>query len=118
MDEIGEMIGNLEQSSGNISQQMESDMQLTQHAVEQARQTGVVLETINKSALAIAELNTQIASDTEAQDRSSGAIQKRLQVVESLNNQTSQNTDSAREAALDLDKMVDDLQRVANRFKC
>ena len=118
VDEIGGMIESLEASSTNISQQMKLDVDQTHKAVLQAEQTGQVLKTIHQSAVTIAELNSQIADDTIVQDQHSKTIQNRLQIVESLYNQTSNNTDSARQAAFDLDKMVENLKTISRRFKC
>ncbi len=117
VNEINELIHTLQSNSSNIAQQMEINSTKTHGAVEQAKTAGSALQQITQAVSAIESANVHIAQDTVAQQDVADSIENHMDAIQALTSQTSTDTQQTMDAAVELERMIENLRLLASRFK-
>ncbi|MGD8783724.1 MAG: HAMP domain-containing methyl-accepting chemotaxis protein [Thioalkalispiraceae bacterium] len=116
-NEIQEMIEKLQSGSRNAVAVMEQGRTLAQSGVEQAQEAAESLEAITRAVATINEMNTMIASAAEEQTSVAEEMNKNIDNISQLSNDTAGAANQTMAASSELSKLSSQLDSLINQFK-
>ena len=115
--EIQKVIEELQTAARSAVDVMGQSKQRAQESVEHAAQTGESLTAITERVSAITEMNRQIASAAEEQERAAYSIKDNVLGIKETSETAMQSIQKVEEASLSLVDISGNLQRVTGDFK-
>ena len=115
--EIQKVIEELQTAARSAVEVMGQSKQRAQTSVEQAAQTGESLAAITERVEAISEMNMQIASSAEQQERAAYSIKENVVGIKDMSQTTMKSIEKVEMASGSLVEVSNDLQRVTGEFK-
>ena len=115
--EIEKMIGELQQSAGAAVNTVENGRQEAASSVEQAQQTGKVLEQIVTAISQITQMNNQIAIASEQQSAVIGDINQNAGIISEIANQNADGAAQTVTAADSIGSQLNGLMELAKKFR-
>lgn len=115
--EIETLIGNVQQSTRETVEAMQSSAQQTTHTLHRASQTGAALNLITVAAGVINERNIVIATAAEQQAQVAREVDRNLVRIRDLSQQTSRGAEQTSAASQDLSRLATQLKAMTGRFK-
>ena len=115
--EIQKVIEELQTAARSAVDVMGQSKQRAQASVEHAAQTGESLAAITERVSAITEMNRQIASAAEEQERAAYSIKENVLGIKETSETAMQSIQKVEEASLSLVDISGNLQRVTGEFK-
>ena len=115
--EIQTVIEQLQRTARSITEVMEKGQQSARDSVSHAARTGESLGEIGSKVTSISDMNFQIASATEEQQRTSAAIHQNVEGIKDAAVSSVSMSDDMAGATESLGEVTKKLQRVANQFR-
>jgi methyl-accepting chemotaxis protein len=115
--EIQSVIEQLQASAQSAVTVMDQGKSLAGDSVEKAAVTGETLRTITGKVEDISDMNMQIATATEEQERVTETIRNNVSMIRDSSEQGVQNTESIAKASQQLVDIADQLRSVGSQFK-
>lgn len=115
--EIQTVIEQLQRTARSITEVMEQGQQSARDSVSHAARTGESLTEIGSKVGSISDMNFQIASATEEQQRTSAAINQNVEGIKDAAESSVSMSDEVASATGSLGEVTGKLQRVANQFR-
>lgn len=115
--EIQKVIEELQAAARSAVEVMGQSKQRAQTSVEQASQTGESLAAITERVEAITEMNMQIATAAEEQERAAHSIKENVMGIKDTSEATMRSIQKVEEASSSLVEISGNLQRVTGEFK-
>ncbi|HAC33323.1 MAG TPA: methyl-accepting chemotaxis protein [Gammaproteobacteria bacterium] len=115
--EIQAMIEQLRTGAKNAVEVMVSGQQRAGESVEQARAAGDSLDAITQTVATISDMNRQIAGATDSQSKLSEEINRRLQTIQEITEQTVEHIGKTSDSAVQVGDHSHELQRLLGTFK-
>jgi len=115
--EIQKVIEELQKAARSAVDVMGQSKQRAQASVEHAAQTGESLAAITERVSAITEMNRQIASAAEEQERAAYSIKENVLGIKETSETAMRSIQKVEEASLSLVDISGNLQRVTGEFK-
>jgi methyl-accepting chemotaxis protein len=115
--EIQTVIEQLQRTARSITEVMEKGQQSARDSVSHAARTGESLTEIGSKVASISDMNFQIASATEEQQRTSSAINQNVEGIKDAAESSVSMSDEVASATSSLGEVTGKLQRVANQFR-
>jgi len=115
--EIQTVIEQLQRTARSITEVMEQGQQSARDSVSHAARTGESLTEIGSKVASISDMNFQIASATEEQQRTSAAINQNVEGIKGAAESSVSMSDEVASATGSLGEVTGKLQRVANQFR-
>jgi len=115
--EIQKVIEELQAAARSAVEVMGQSKQRAQTSVEQASQTGESLAAITERVEAITEMNMQIATAAEEQERAAHSIKENVLGIKETSEATMCSIQKVEEASSSLVEISGNLQRVTGEFK-
>ncbi|MBL4606657.1 MAG: methyl-accepting chemotaxis protein [Pseudomonadales bacterium] len=115
--EIQTVIEQLQRTARSITEVMEKGQQSARDSVSHAARTGESLAEIGNKVASISDMNFQIASATEEQQRTSAAINQNVEGIKNAAESSVSMSDEVASATNSLGDVTSKLQRVANQFR-
>lgn len=115
--EIQTVIEQLRRTARSITEVMEKGQQNARQSVSHAARTGQSLSEIGKKVASISDMNFQIASATEEQQRTSSAINQNVDGIKSAAELSVTMAGDVANATKSLLEVSNKLQHVANQFR-
>ncbi|UTA49140.1 methyl-accepting chemotaxis protein [Simiduia sp. 21SJ11W-1] len=115
--EIQDMIERLQQEAREAVNVMDHSQQEAAVSVEKARDAGVVLEKINDTMQGISMMNAQIASAAEEQSMVSREMEKNIEEISAMAENTALASKQGLEASADVARLAAGLKQMVGQFK-
>ena len=115
--EIQKVIEQLQSAAQSAVQVMSQGKEQAQSSVEQAGATGASLQAITAKVTSITDMNQQIASATEEQRRFANDIQQNVLSMRDSSQVAEASTGRVTNLSTNLQKLADQLQKVALQFR-
>ncbi len=115
--EIQKVIEQLQSAAQSAVTVMSHGKEQAQKSVEQAGATGASLQAITTKVTSITDMNQQIASATEEQQRFANDIQQNVLTMRDSSQVAEQSTERVNTLSVNLQNLADQLQKVALQFK-
>lgn len=115
--EIQTVIEQLQRTARSITEVMEKGQQSARDSVSHAARTGESLGEIGSKVTSISDMNFQIASATEEQQRTSAAINQNVEGIKDAAESSVSISDEMAVATTSLGDVTSKLQSVANQFR-
>ena len=115
--EIQKVIEQLQTAAQSAVTVMSQGKEQAQKSVEQAGATGASLEAITTKVTSITDMNQQIASATEEQQRFANDIQQNVLSMRDSSQVAEKSTDRVNLLSVNLQNLADQLQKVALQFR-
>ncbi|OZG75450.1 hypothetical protein BTA51_03500 [Hahella sp. CCB-MM4] len=115
-EQINEMIGKLQEGSREAVKVMEQSRHQAKTAVDYAQNSTGLLATIVDSVSKITDMSTQIASAAEQQAQVLEGLNRNIDQINDMANETSSSTAHTTTASQDLARMASNLQALVSQF--
>ncbi len=115
-EQINEMIGKLQEGSREAVKVMEQSRHQAKSAVDYAQSSTSLLATIVDSVARITDMSTQIASAAEQQAQVLEGLNRNIDQINDMANETSTSTAHTTSASQDLARMASNLQALVSQF--
>lgn len=115
--EIEALISALQKGTHEVTQAMDSSLELTGSSVELTRKAGVSLESITQTVSAIQSMNQQIATAAEQQSAVAEEINRSVINVRDVSEQTSAASEETAASSVELARLGTHLQTLVGRFR-
>lgn len=115
--EIQKVIEELQTAARSAVDVMGQSKERAQTSVDQAAQTGVSLAAITERVESISQMNMQIASAAEEQEKAALSIKDNVTGIKDTSEMTMQSIQNVEVASSSLNKISSDLERVTGDFK-
>jgi methyl-accepting chemotaxis protein len=115
--EIQAMIERLQTGSKDTVRAMEQGLSLVQNTVQESEQAGTSLDKIVRSATSILEMNTQIATAAEEQSHVSEEINRNINNIAQVSEQTVEGARQTADATATLANLAVDLRQLVAQFR-
>ena len=115
--EIQDMISRLQGGAGKAAEVMTAGSVQARTSVEQAAEAGSALQAITDAVDRITDMSTQIASAVEQQSAVTEEINRNIQNITDIAEQTHHGANQNAEAAVELSTLASNLQQDVSRFR-
>ena len=115
--EIQEVIAHLQQRVKEVVQVMESGQDQAQNSSVQVSAAGESLQTVFSKIQSLNSINAQIADEAQQQSAVADAIDKNIQTITEIANQTSTSSEQINQASNELARLAANLNTMTDRFR-
>jgi len=115
--EIEKSINILQDGAAKATQSMGDSLKKTEQTVVQAGDAGELLNTISSAVENIHLMNTQIAAASEQQIATSAEINRNINDIQSISQQTSVGAQQTQSASSELGKLAESMKGLVSQFK-
>lgn len=115
--EINNIISQLQEKAVDAGTAMQNSRKKMNSVVEFAKESQLLLESINESISSISEMNIQIATATEEQNAVSNELTKNISAISDVSQTVLDGAKHTSEACNELSRLSSDLKRITDKFK-